>query len=430
MNSPTGFNQKSIMIGVLGINYKTASQDVRQLFSFSKKEIIPFSEMIRQNTDITEIVVISTCHRTEICYYLDKPCNKRANKQLYELLHNFKNVDHNYEDLFYKHSGSEAVKHLFRVTSGIDSVVIGEDQVVKQVKESYLYCTEAVLTEAVLMRLFQKCFETSKRVRTETDIRQGASSLSYVAVDLCGKIFDDLTDKKVLLIGSGETGKIALHHLIKRGVTNIHVSNRTLENAVILARNYNSSVVGFDRFREVIPDCDIVIVATGAQEPLINKSDVLRAQNLRKNGKQLFIDLSVPRNIESSVSELSNVQLFGVDDMQKVIDENKGIRQTGIDQANIIIDEMAEEYMQWFDCLALRPLIKSITSNMQMIRDQEMLAYKQTEDSQKFRIIDEYTNRITQKYIGMIIKNLRDVSTGKPSPASLNIVNKLFKFEK
>ncbi len=430
MDSLTGFNQKSIMIGVFGINHKTASQDVRQLFSFSKKEIVPFSEMIRQNTGIAEIVVLSTCHRTELYYYLDKPCNKRANKQLYELLHNFKNVDHSYEDLFYKYSGSEAVKHLFRVTSGIDSVVIGEDQVVKQVKEAYMHCTEAVLTEAVLMRLFQKCFETSKRVRTETEIRQGASSLSYVAVDLCGQIFENLADKKVLLIGSGETGKIALHHLVKRGVTKNYVSNRTLENALTLAAKYNSSVVDFDRFREVISECDIVIVATGAQEPLIRKSDVFTAQNSRNNEKQVFIDLSVPRNIESSVSELGNVQLFGVDDMQKVIDDYKEIRQTGIDQATIIIDEMAEEYMLWFDCLALRPLIKSITSNMQMIRDEEMLAYKQTEDSQKFRIIDEYTNRMTQKYIGMIIKNLRDVSAGKPSPGSLNIVNKLFKFEK
>ena len=418
------------MIGVSGINHKTASQDVRQLFSFSRKEIIPFAETVRQNTEISEIVILSTCHRTEIYYYIDNPCNRRTNKLLGGMLHKFKNIDGSYEELFYKHSGIEAVNHLFRVTSGLDSVVIGEDQIVKQVKDAYMHCTEAVLTEAILMRLFQKCFETNKKVRTETAIQKGPSSLSYVAVDLCGRIFDDLSGKKVLFIGSGETGQIALHHMVKRGVTQSYVSNRTYENAVSLARNYNSTVVGFDKFREYLPECDIVIVATGAQEPLISRSDVLKSQDLRNNSRQVFIDLSVPRNIDSSVAGIGNVQLIGVDDMQQIVDDSSGIRQTAIEEANEIIAEMAEEYMLWFDCLALRPIIKTITRNMQMIRDEEMNAYKQTEEGQKFSIIDEYTNRMTQKYIGMLIKNLKDVSKGKPAPQSLNIINKLFKFEK
>ena len=418
------------MIGVLGINHKTASQDVRQLFSFSKKDIIPFAETVRQNTDVSEIVILSTCHRTEIYYYNDKPCNRKTDRLLGEMLHEFKNIGDRYEELFYRHSGIDAVKHLFRVTSGLDSVVIGEDQVVKQVKDAYLHCTEGVLTEAILMRLFQKCFETNKKVRTETAIQKGPSSLSYVAVDLCGKIFNDLSGKKVMFIGSGDTGRIALHHMAKRGVTKSYVSNRTYENAVSLARNYNSTVVAFDRFREYLPECDIVIVATGAQEPLISKSDVLKSQELRNNARQVFIDLSVPRNIDSSVAGISNVQLAGVDDMQQIVEDSSGIRKTAIEEADEIIVKMAEEYMLWFDCLALRPIITTITRNMQMIRDEEMNAYKKSEEGQKFSIIDEYTNRITQKYIGMLIKNLRNVSKGKPSPHSLNIINKLFKFEK
>ena len=418
------------MIGVLGINHKTAFQDVRQLFSFSSNEIIPFADKVRQSTEISEIVVLSTCHRTEIYYYLDKPCHRKSDKLLTGLLHEFKNVDGNHEVSFYKYSGIEAVKHLFRVISGIDSVVIGEDQVVKQVKESYMHCTEAALTEAVLMRLFQKSFETNKRVRNETAIQRGPSSLSYVAVDLCGKIFNDLSGKKVMFIGSGETGQIALHNMVKRGVTQIYISNRTYENAVALARNYNSTAVEFDKFKDYLPECDIFIVATGAQEPLISKSDVLKAQDLRNNAGQVFIDLSVPRNIESSVAGIDTVQLFGVDDMQQIVDENSGIRQTGIEEANGIIDEMADEYMLWFDCLAMRPLIKTITRNMQKLRDEEMNVCKQKEEGEQFMIIDEYTNRITQKYIGMIIKNLRDVSKEKPAPHTLNIVNKLFKFEK
>ena len=418
------------MIGVLGINHKTASQDIRQLFSFSKKDIIPFAETVRQNTDISEIVILSTCHRTEIYYYHDKPCNRKTDKLLLGMLNEFKNTDQRYGELFYRYSGINAVKHLFMVTSGLDSVVIGEDQVVKQVKDAYLLCTEAVLTEAILMRLFQKCFETNKKVRTETAIQKGPSSLSYVAVDYCEKIFNDLSGKTVMFIGSGDTGRIALHHMTKRGVTKIYVSNRTYENAVSLARDYNSTVVAFDRFPGHLPECDIVIVATGAKEPLICKSDALKAQDLRSNKKQVFIDLSVPRNIDRSVDGIGNVQLIGVDDMQQIVDENFGVRQNAIEEAGKIITEMAEEYMQWFDCLSLSPIIKTITRNMQMIRNEEMNAYRKSEKDQNFRIIDEYTDRITRKYIGMLVKNLKDVSKGKPSPHSLNIINKLFKFEK
>jgi glutamyl-tRNA reductase len=414
------------MIGLLGINHKTAFQDVRQLFSFSEKEIIFFAEIVKQRTDITEIVVLSTCHRTEIYYYIEKSCNRKYDTVLLVMLHEFKNISDNYEDLFYKYSGIEAIKHLFRVISGVDSVVIGEGQIVKQVKDAYMHCTEAGLTEVVLMRLFQKCFETNKRVRTETSIQQGPSSLSYVAVDLCGKIFNDLAGKKVLFIGSGETGQIALHHMVKRGVNEIYVSNRTFENAVKLARDYSSTIVEFDVFKKYLPECDIIIVATGAQEPLIEVSDILMAQDMRNNLMQIFIDLSVPRNIESPVVAINNVQLFDVDYLQQIVKNTYDFRHASIKRANEIIDEMAQEYMYWFDDLELRPLIKAITRSIKMLRDEEMDICRQREEGDQFVIVDEYSNRLTQKYINNIIKNLRNLS--KDNPATKNIVSKLFDF--
>ncbi len=416
------------MIGVLGINHKTASQDVRQLFSFARGEIIYFSELVRRKTEISEIVVLSTCHRTEL-YYYDNTFNRKIAKVLTGLLHDFKKVSGNHEEHFYKYSGVAAVKHLFRVTSGMDSVVIGEDQIVKQVKDAYMFCTEAVLTEAVLMRLFQKCFETSKRVRTETTLQQGPTSLSKVAVDLCCRVFDDLSDRTVLFIGSGETGRLALHYMFKLGVTKTYVSNRTYDNALALARDYGATALDFNKFRDILPECDIVIVATGAQEHFISKSDVEKAQDERDHSRQLYIDLSVPRNIETSISAIKNIQLHGVDDMQRIFDEVSVKRTSGIEHATSIINEMAEEYMHWYDCLSLSPIIKTITKNMQKVRDKEMNAYKKTEDIQNFQVIDEYTNRITQKYIRMLIRNLRNASKDKPSAHSMNIVNKLFKFE-
>jgi glutamyl-tRNA reductase len=418
------------MIGALGINHKSASQDIRGLFAFAKEEVLPFAELVQLKTEITEIVVLSTCHRTEIFYYHGKSCNKKLSNLLINLLHEFKQVTINCEDSFYHHLGIDAVKHLFEVTSGMDSVVIGEDQIVNQVKEAYLHCTEAALTDAVLMRLFQKCFETSKRVRSETAMQQGATSINYVAADLCSKIYSDLSDKSVLFVGSGETGSQALQNMVKRGVTKTFITNRTPSKAQVLAEEYGGKAVAFEEFHDYIPQCDIVIVATSAQDHLIRKADVEASLAERNYNSQVYIDLSVPRNIEKLGEEVKNVQLFGVDDLQDIVDSNTVKRRHSIKHARIIIDEMAEEYMIWFESLTLRPIIKAISMNMRKLREDEMAVYKNSEDELKFKIIDEYTNRITQKYIGLLIKNLKDVSKNNPSSHSLNVINDLFMFDK
>ncbi len=418
------------MIGVLGINHKTASQDIRELFAFIKEDALTFSELVQQKTEITEIVVLSTCNRTEVYYFHQKTCNDEIANVLLELLHNFKGVSHNYEKSFYDYYGIEAVKHLFGVISGIDSVVIGEDQIVNQVKDAYLHSTEAALTDAVLMRLFQKSFETSKRVRTETALQHGPTSISYVACDLCSKIYNDLSDKSILFVGSGETGRLALHNMKKRGVTKAFIANRTYDKALSLAKEYGGMAIGIEELQRYIPQCDIVIVATSAQNNIISKTDIQSSLIERNHNAQIYIDLSIPRNIDKSVADLEKVKLFDVDDLQEIVDSNTDKRWQSIDQARAIINEMADEYMVWFECLTLRPIIKSITMNMQQFRENEMTNYKNNGDEQGFKIIDECTNRITQKYIGMLIKNLKEISKNNPSSSSLNLINDLFMFEK
>ena len=414
------------MIGVVGINHKTASQDIRELFAFAREDIKPFSELAGCNTGISEVVVLSTCNRTEVYYSHEGSCDERVSELLISLLHEFKVVPQKYGEFFYRYSNIDAVRHLFRVTSGMDSMVIGEDQIVNQVKEAYFYCEEVSLTNGALMRLFQKCFETSKRVRTETEIKQGISSISNAAVDLCSRLYDDLPERSVMFVGAGDAGRLALHFMVKKGVTKTYIANRTCENAMPIARDNNSTLVQFDEIYKYLPVCDIIIVATGAPDYILRKDDIERVMTERNYGRQVYIDLSVPRNIENPVSEIENVTLYGVDDMQQIIGPRSGAGIAALNQANEIIDEMAEDYMLWHDCLALRPVIKTITSSMNKIREDEMNAYKGVEDAQKFELIDEYTNRITQKYIGVIIKNLREVSKSRPSSQSLNMINKIF----
>lgn len=406
-----------------------ASQDVRQLFSFTKEDILDFWDLLQESTNITELVILSTCNRTEIYYFSDRACSKHTKQTVVELLHNFKNCDETSTDLFYHHKGVEAVKHLFRVTSGMDSVVFGEYQIVSQVKEAYVYCTEKALTKAVLMRLFQKAFESSKRVRTETNVQQGATSISNVATDLCAKIYTDLSERTVLIIGSGETGRLALQHLKHKGISKVFVANRTFEHAVALTNELGGIAIPFEDFGSYIPQCDIVIVATGAQNYLISKEDIELGMGKRDKQCQVFIDLSVPRNIDKAVDDIDEVKLYCVDDLQNIVNSYVDVRMQSIGKAQLIVDEVATEYMEWFEMLTLRPLIKSITSNLTRLREVESAAYKSHDDVVKSEIIDEYTNRITQKYIGQLIKNLKVIAKNNPSTHSLNVISELFDFK-
>ena len=293
------------MIGVLGINHNTASLDIREKFSIASNKVAEFGELILQKTEITETVILSTCNRTEIYYYHKKACIKKNDKLLMDLIHSYKKVEKDYSHLFYTHSNTDAVNHLFGVTSGVDSMVIGENQIVNQVKSAYLLCTNLALTDAVLMRLFQKSFEAGKKVRSETNIQKGASSISFVAVDKCIKLLgNSLKDKKVFIIGTGKTSRLVLEKMKNQGVSKFLFTNRTFETAQEFADNHKGFTIEFNDFKNYLNDYDIIITATGSGEILIDKSDIKTTE------KQILIDLAVPRNIHQNVGEKENCTLI------------------------------------------------------------------------------------------------------------------------
>jgi len=412
------------MINVLGISHKTAPLDIRGGFAILDSEIPVLSEKILSETEINELVFLSTCNRTEI-YYSNKKAyhTKETNRVLLGILHHFKKARTHCTEYFYAHNREEAIKHLFRVTSGMDSMVLGEDQIVKQVKEAYLMCTDLSLTDAVLMRLFQKSFEVAKKVRTETAIQQGATSVSYVAVDLCSKILGDFTDKKILLVGLGDTGSLVLNNLEKRGITDVHLCNRTYEKAEKLARDCDKTAIRFEDFKQRLSEYDIVFTATTAKEYLITSDDI------DPNGKsQLLIDLSVPRNIEKTCAENKNIQLHGVDDLMSIINENTQKRKESLADAEKIIDLMAREYLQWLDVRALRPVIQNITRNIKEISSIELEKHKGYYSPEAFRAIEEFSERLSQKYIRTFIKQLKEVSDNGSTVHMLKTINELFDF--
>jgi glutamyl-tRNA reductase len=412
------------MIGVLGISHNTASLDVREKFALSQNMVSQLGELILQNTEVTETVILSTCNRTEIYYYHKKACIKKTDKQLKDLLHQFKDAETDYTQYFYSHSNYDAVSHLFSVVSGVDSMLIGEDQIVNQVKEAYLLCTNLALTDAVLMRLFQKSFETGKKARTETNIQKGATSISFVAVDKCLKMLDsNVANKKVLIVGTGETSQLVVEKMIKQGISKFIFANRTLETAQKFASEYNGFAIEFSDFKRYISDSDLIITATEAGHLLINKDDIDNSH------KQIFIDLSVPRNIDMNITEHKNIHLISIDDLQEDLASNTLIRKESKRDAEVIIDQMTNEFFTWLENRALRPVIKSITENMQKIHLAEIENSKQCYTPETYKAIDEYASRLTQKYIRTLIKKLKEINENGNAAHSLKTINDLFEFD-
>ena len=414
------------MIGLIGISYKTSALEAREKFSLSQEEIIPFSELLQKETDISDIVVLSTCNRTEIYFSQNKYDFHLAAKLMYKILKHFKGVQKKYWHSFYSHSNSDAVKHLFEVACGIHSMIIGEDQIIGQIKEAYVFCTEAALTDAVLMRMFQKSFEASKRVRTETKIKMGSTSVSNAAVQLCSNLFENFSDKNVLLIGAGETGSLVLQNLAKKGVQKVFVTNRTEHKAEKLAKKHKCTSLPFNQVASQLHKFGIVIVATGSKVPLITKTIVEQSLKERNQKEQVLIDISVPRNIEEKVEKLNDVKLFTIDDLQEVVNINMEKRKGSIYSANIIIKEIVDDFCEWLASRSLRPAIKTITFNMSKISKEELSGYNKVNSEEMQLAINNFSKHLTQKYTQLFIKNLKEITSNGKNTESLKIVNELF----
>lgn len=416
------------MIGLIGISYKTAPIEKREQFSFSQDEILPFADFLQKETGISDLVLLSTCNRTEL--YISQTSLDRlsASERIIEAIKKFKGTEGQCSRYFYHKFDLEAVKHLFKVASGLESMIIGEDQIIGQLKDAYVYCTENALTDAVLMRLFQKSFEAGKRARTETGIKLGNLSVSSTAVELCLQEMGCLNDKSVLVVGAGDTGSLTLQNMYKRGIGASTIINRSASKAKILAEKFNSKVSSFLKLDKELKYHDVVVVATRAPHYVITRKMVEKAR--QQSGKPvIMIDLSVPRNIDPEIAQLDGVKMYAVDDMQKVISENTEKRKEAAQKAETIIEEVANEFNDWMTSRSLRPAIKAISNNLEGVYRQELENFKNIDSEEIKHAVDEYTKHIVQRYTRLLIKNLKDLTDNGRNTDSLHIINELFKLE-
>jgi glutamyl-tRNA reductase len=358
-------------IVVIGLNHKTADIEVREKLAFNGPKLEEGLLKFRDIPGVSEAVILSTCNRVEMYANVSDLRDSITNiKGFLSLFHGI-----NRESLgasLYIYNGNDAVRHVFRVASSLDSMVLGEPQILGQLKDAFDFALSKKTTGVVLNKLMKKAISVAKRVRTETKIAENAVSISYAAVELAKKIFSDLDTKSFILLGAGEMAELAARHLMNNGVKEVIVANRTFERACELAQDFCGRAVRFDDFHEELLHTDIVICSTGASHYVLMKEDMHRVMKQRKNKAVFIIDISVPRNIDPGINDLDNVYLYDVDDLQGVVNANVGERQKEAEKAGQIIDEEIETFTKWRASLNSVPTIIALRNRAEEVKRQEL----------------------------------------------------------
>lgn len=325
----------------LGLNHRTAPVEVREKFAVGTPKLGEAASQLAELAEAHEVVVISTCNRTE--FYLAATDAKTALTHLETRLTAKAQLDPSVSKHFYRKIKHDAAHHLCRVVSGLDSMLLGETEIFGQVKQAYHAALEAGATGSVLNRLFQRAFGVGKKVRTETSIQEGATSVGNVAVDLAEKIFGHLKDSQVMILGAGEMCRITAQSLVSRGARSIFVTNRSYQRAEELANEMGGTAVRFDAWEEVLERVDVVISSTGAPHALILRSHVEKVRRARKYRPLFFIDIAVPRDIHPEVAEIEEVYLYDIDKLEHLASEGRARRQLQIEHCErIILEELAK----------------------------------------------------------------------------------------
>jgi glutamyl-tRNA reductase len=356
---------------IVGLNHRTAPVEVRERLAFNNGTLESALRRLVDAETVREGMILSTCNRVEIITSTADVL--AADEKIKEFLAETQGSSRSlFEGHLYTRSGKEALGHLFRVAASLDSLVIGEPQILGQVKDAYAAATEVGTLGDILHRCFHKTFAVAKRVRSETRIAAKAVSVSSAAVELARSIFDHLHDKTAMVIGAGEIGELAVRHLQNHGIGKVLVTNRTFSRAVELAQEFNGTVVPFEQFPTHLPVADIIIGSAGGNDYLVGPAAVQEALRGRKRRPMFFIDLGVPRNFDPRLNDVENIFLYDIDDLQQVIEENKDEREREALKAEAIVAEEVEAFWQWLSGLEVTPTIVALREKAENIRQREL----------------------------------------------------------
>ena len=421
------------MIGLISLNYKNAPLDLREKFYLDNADKIVFHNLLKKNVGVEGLMLLSTCNRTEIYFEFENHIGKE-NKFIHSVVKELADF-RKFKDSLSPHlvmvSGSYKVsKHLFRLVSGLESMIIGEFQIVEQLKNAYDFSYKHKMLGPILKRMFQKSLETGKFIRTNTKIGKGAVSVSYAAVE---KIHNDLniSNPKFLCVGLGETSQLSIRHLHQKGYPNLKITNRTNKKASEFASELGYSSVDFSSFKEELKKVDVAIFSTSSKNPLLSKNEVEKIMSERDN-ELLMIDLSVPRNIPDSCNKIENVKLINVDGLKDVVNVNYKKRKAEVKKAEKFIDDFLSEFDDWTNSRQLRPSILSIKNQIKDVVLEETINNIDSSSCDcNSNIVnsDEFNaklNKIYEKFSDNLVRKIKEASNNGKDEKAIEIINQIF----
>lgn len=383
---------------LIGISYKTSPVEIREKFSFGKEAVAQVLSDIMKIDGIGECVLLSTCNRTELYLVTDGPVDD-VRERLNAFIFGVSGQDENYLRFFYFRRGIEVIEHLFDVSCGLDSMIVGENQIFGQIKHAYSVACDLSCTGALFNRLFHQAFSVGKQVRSSTSICEGIVSVSSAAIMLGKKVMGDLKHRNALLVGAGKIGKMCARQLVESGIDTLYITNRTTQRAVEVADELSGRTIPFESMREMFDTVDIVITSVDSPEPLITKQHIEKYRTESSDKPFAIIDLGVPRNVDQNVTSLKNVYLFNIDNLQDVTNENHGKRKREVTKAREIIKKAVDDYCSWLFDREIVPVIHNLYEKCETIRLIELNRISKKFDDATIEAIDLVTRRIVRKIL-------------------------------
>ncbi|MCD4717293.1 MAG: glutamyl-tRNA reductase [Desulfobacterales bacterium] len=416
----------------IGMNHETAPVELRECLATDPENTVRALALMRDLECIKEGLFISTCNRVE--FLIATESAKDAEKSVISLMAKLGNMPkENFSSKLYTNEDRDAVMHIFRVASSIDSMIVGEPQILGQIKEAYAEATRQKTSGVILNRLMHKAFHVAKRVRTETEICEAAVSISYAAVELAKKIFHVLKGKKVLLIGAGEMAELAARHLMAQGVSSMVVVNRTFERAVEVAGLFKGRPVSFDEIGAQILDVDIVVTSTASKEYVVTYDQVKNSLRKRRNRPLFFIDIAVPRDVEPKINDLENVYVYDIDDLKGIIEINMAQRQQAAVKAERIVQEEVGKFKKWLETLAVVPTIVSLRDKADSIIQAELkksFSALSHLTPDQIETVHTLTRSIAEKMMNDPIVFLKEKAGRETLNTYLDVTRKLFNLDR
>lgn len=415
----------------VGLSHKTAPVELREKLSISSEQQEEVLTKILKISSVKEVVVVSTCNRTEFyCLALD---SEKASDDIIRFISSYYKADFDkIREAIYIIHAKEAIRHLFHVASSLDSMIVGEAQILGQVKEAYKCALELGATESIFNRLFREAITIGKRVRTETEIGENAVSISYAAVELAKKIFGNLTGKTAMIIGAGKMSEITAKHLVSSGIKKILIANRTYERSVELSKNINGTAIPFEDLNESIADADVILSSTGAPNIIITKKSMVEAMKKRKNKPVFLIDIAVPRDIDPEINDLYNAYLYDIDDLHGIVDSNIEARGIEADKAQVIIEDHVEDFVKWMSTLEVVPTITALRNKADEICKNEVekaLSRLDSSDEKSQEVVNSMARAIANKLLHEPIVRIKQLAGNGESYTYVESLQELFNLD-